>query len=162
MIEDYLSLADRIRKELEDLAQVVKRAERAIKISRQRPEDKDFYIDSAVLNLHAFYAGMERIFQQIGEIVDSHIPSGAGWHRELIQQMQEDLDNIRPPVLSEEAGQYLDEYLRFRHVVRNIYAFHFDPERVERLVDQMNPVLERVKVELLTFISFLEHVGGDG
>ena len=162
MIEDYLSLAERIRQELNDLWQVLKRAERAVDAERRRTEDQDLYIDSAVLNLHDFYAGFERIFQQIGTTVDGHIPSGAGWHRDLLNQMQVEVTDLRPPVLSEEAGRSLDEFLRFRHVVRNIYAFRFDPERVERLVDQMQPALEQVQTELLAFISFLERVGGDG
>jgi len=115
MIEDYLALAGRIRQELDDLVEVAKRAERAVEAGRQRPEDQDLYIDSAVLNLHDFYTGLERT---------------------------------------------LDEFLRFRHVVRNIYAFHFDPERIERLVTQMQPALEQARTELLQFVSFLERVGG--
>jgi hypothetical protein len=161
MIEDYLSLANRIRQELDDLLRVVKRAKRAVEAVHRQPEDQDLYVDSAVLNLHDFYAGLERIFQQIGAIVDGQIPSGAGWHRDLLQQMQVDMENLRPPVLSKEIGDGLDEFLRFRYVVRNIYAFHFDPQRVERLVDQMQPTLEQVKGELLTFVLFLERVGGE-
>jgi hypothetical protein len=109
--------------------------------------------------LHDYYAGLERIFQQIGTTVDGHIPKGSTWHRDLLQQMQTEINNVRPPVLSKEAGQLLDEFLRFRHVVRNIYAFNFDAERVQRLVEQMQPTLKRVRLELLTFISFLKHVG---
>jgi hypothetical protein len=161
MIGDYQSLADRIRQELDDLSQVVKRAERAVDSARRQTEDQDLYIDSAVLNLHDFYAGFERIFQQIGTTVDGEIPSGAGWHRELLNKMQVEETGLRPPVLSEEATRSLDEFLRFRHVVRNIYAFRFDPERVERLVGQMQPTLEQVQSELLVFILFLERVGGD-
>lgn len=73
--------------------------------------------------------------------------------------MQSDVDNLRPPVLSKEVGQLLEEFLRFRHVVRNIYVFHFDPERIGRLVGRMRPTFEQVRVELLTFVSFLERVG---
>jgi hypothetical protein len=159
MIEEYLALAERIQQELDDLSRIANRAERAMKAARQRPQDQDLYLDSAVLNLHDYYAGLERIFQQIGTTVDGHIPKGSTWHRDLLQQMQTEINNVRPPVLSKEAGQLLDEFLRFRHVVRNIYAFNFDAERVQRLVEQMQPTLKRVRLELLTFISFLKHVG---
>ncbi|MEJ2305783.1 MAG: hypothetical protein P8Y14_30030 [Anaerolineales bacterium] len=161
MIEDYLSLAERIRQELDNLWRVVKRAERAVDAARRQAEDQDLYIDSVVLNLHDFYSGLERVFQQIGTTVDGHLPSGADWHRDLLNQMQDEMTDLRPPVLSQEAGQSLDEFLRFRHVVRNIYAFRFDPERVQHLVDLMQPVLEQVQTELLAFVSFLERVGGD-
>jgi hypothetical protein len=102
--------------------------------ARRRPEDQDLFIDSAALSLHDFYAGLERIFHQIATTVDGSLPADREWHRDLLQQMQADLPDLRPPVLSREARQAVDEFLRFRHVVRNIYAFQFDPERVERLV----------------------------
>jgi hypothetical protein len=62
MIEDYLIVADRIRQELGELERVVARTERAIEAARRRPEDQDLYVDSAALNLHDFYAGLERYF----------------------------------------------------------------------------------------------------
>ncbi|MCL4872197.1 MAG: hypothetical protein KJ063_24830 [Anaerolineae bacterium] len=158
MIPEYLQLVARIQQELHDLESVVTRAERGIQATRQRPEDQDLYIDSVALNLHDFYAGLERIFQQIGSTVDGNIPSGHNWHQDLLQQMHMELPELRPSVLSAEAMQMLDEFLRFRHVVRNIYAFQFDPERITRLVSQMRPAWMQVQTELLAFASFLEQV----
>ena len=108
MISEYLALVVRIHQELADLESVVARAERGIRAARQRPEDQDLYIDSAALNLHDFYAGLERIFQQIGSVVDGNIPTGHNWHRDLLQQMQTDLPELRPPVLSAEMVRILD------------------------------------------------------
>jgi hypothetical protein len=161
MIEDYLVVAGRIRQELADLERVVARAERAISAARHRPVDQDLYIDSAALNLHDFYAGLERILHQIATTIDGNLPAGREWHRDLLQQMQADVPDLRPPVLSNEAGQVLDEFLRFRHVVRNIYAFQFDPESVERLVQLMAPTFQQAQTELLVFAKFLEQVGQD-
>lgn len=159
MIPAYLELVSRIRLELGDLENAVSRAERAIQAARERPEDQDLYMDSAALNLHDFYAGLERIFQQIGSTIDGNIPQGHNWHRELLQQMESDLPELRPPVLTTEAVKSLDEFLRFRHVLRNIYAFQFDPERIARLVTLLRPVWRRVETELTVFTSFLEQVG---
>jgi hypothetical protein len=116
---------------------VVNRAERAIRAARLRPEDEDLYIDAVALNLHDFYRGLERIFQQIGTIVDGELPTGRDWHSQLLHQMKDEIPDFRPPVLSSEVTSSLDEFRRFRHVVRNIYAFQFDPDRIERLVAQM-------------------------
>lgn len=159
MIPAYLDLVGRIHQELDDLESVVARAERGIQAARQRPEDQELYIDSAALNLHDFYTGLERIFQQIGATVDGKIPDGGNWHRELLQQMQMDVPELRPPVLSAESVMAVDEFLRFRHVLRNVYAFQFDPEQIARLVKQMHPAWNTVRQELLTFASFLEQVG---
>ena len=161
MISAYLNLVTRIQQELRELDHVVARAERAIQAARNRPEDQDLYIDSAALNLHDFYAGLERVFQQIGSTVDGNIPTGHNWHRELLQQMQSDLPDLRPPVLSTEVVSILDEFLRFRHVLRNVYAFQFDPERIARLVNQLRSTWSQVQTELTTFASFLERVGQD-
>lgn len=159
MIQKYLDLAVRIQQELDDLERVVSRAERAMQTARQRPEDQDLYIDAAALNLHDFYAGLERIFERIGAKVDGHIPTGEEWHRELLTQMSRERPSLRPPVLSSEIVQSLDEFLRFRHVVRNIYAFQFDPLRIERLVQQMRPTFQATKLALQIFATFLEQVG---
>ncbi|MEW6192552.1 MAG: hypothetical protein AB1507_04250 [Bacillota bacterium] len=156
MIERYLVAASRIRQELKDLEQVVSRAERALAAARHRMEDQDLYLDSAALNLHDFYSGLERIFRHIASTVDESVPAGQEWHRDLLHQMGTSISQIRPPVLSEESVKELDEYLRFRHVVRNIYAFEFDLERIERLVARLKPIFPRVRTELLAFADLLE------
>jgi hypothetical protein len=161
MIEEYLTVANRIRQELDDLARVVRRAERAIMAARRQSEEQDLYLDSAALNLHDFYSGLERVFYQIATTVDGNLPAGREWHRDLLHQMQADLPDLRPPVLSPEVRQAIDEFLRFRHVVRNIYAFQFDPNGLERLVQLLPSTFQQARVELLAFADFLEQVGKD-
>ena len=161
MIPDYLLLAERIQQEVDDLAQVVTRTERAIHAAQHHAEDSDLFIDAAALNLHDFFAGLERIFQQITTHVDGNMPSGHGWHRKLLDQMQVDLPNLRPPVLSNETAEALDEFLRFRHVVRNVYAFQFDAERIQRLVSQMRPTFTQVQAELKQFALLLQQISGE-
>lgn len=86
------------------------------------------------------------------------MPSGHDWHLELLRQMTVSLPQIRPQVLSGEAASAIDEYLRFRHIVRNIYTFEFDPERIEHLVQRLRPVFEQMRSELLAFADFLEQL----
>jgi hypothetical protein len=45
-----------------------------------------------------------------------------------------------------------------RHVVRNIYTFAFDPERIAHLVQRLHPCFERVQNELLEFADFLDQL----
>lgn len=161
MIAEYLTLIARIRHELDQLEEVVTRAERAIKAVRQHPDYQDLYMDAAALNLHDFYTGVERIFQQIGSTVDNHIPSGQNWHQALLQQMGHERPEQRPPALATETINLLDELFRFRHVVRNIYAFQFDPERIARLVHLMRQALEQVQTDLSAFSTFIEQIAND-
>lgn len=158
MIERYALVSGRIRQELEDLERVVIRAERAMAAVRRRPADLDFYIDSAALNLHDFYTGLERVFRHVATHMEQSVPVDSEWHRELLRQMSIEVPGVRPPVLSAETLRVLDEYLRFRHVVRHVYTFAFDPERIERLVGQMRSSFEKVRTDLLAFADFLEHL----
>jgi len=51
----------------------------------------------------------------------------------------------------------LDEYRGFRHVVRNVYTYKFDPSKVEKLVKQAPGVYSQAEAELMAFADFLEH-----
>ncbi len=156
MIEHYAVVAGRIRQELASLEQVVGRAERAVAAARQRPQEQDLYLDSAALNLHDFYVGLERIFRHVAATVDQSVPSGPEWHRELLRQMNLALPQVRPQVISEETTRAIDEYLRFRHVVQNVYAFEFDPERIAHLVQRLRSSFEQARAELLAFADLLD------
>jgi hypothetical protein len=41
--------------------------------------------------------------------------------------MSLDVPDVRPPVLQTETAARLDEYRKFRHRIRNIYATNLDP-----------------------------------
>jgi len=79
-------LSSRIDTELAELHQVVYRTlqawEKAVK------QNDDFYLDSVALNLHAFYSGIERIFEKLASTIDGSVPSVANWHQELLLQLQ--------------------------------------------------------------------------
>jgi len=159
VIESYIVLAGRIRKELDDLSRLVARAVRAMDRPQKNPQDTDLYVDSAALNIHDVYSGFERIFRQIAATVDENMPASAEWHRELLEQMGLNLPRVRPPVLTADSIQRLDQYLRFRHVVRNVYTISLDPERIGRLVSELEAVFAQLRQELLAFADFLEKVG---
>jgi hypothetical protein len=161
VIERYLVVAGRIREEIADLERTVSRSGRAMNAAKANVQDQDIYLDSVALNLHDFYTGLERIFQQIAALVDRSMPEGPEWHRELLRQLATDLPHVRPRVLSKETVKALDEYLRFRHVVRNIYAFEFDFERIDRLIQGLKTCFENVKIELFEFAEFLEKLAND-
>ncbi len=160
MSERYLVLAARIRQELEALEKVITRAKRALALAHKYPDDEDLYLDAVALNLHDFYTGLERVFYQIAATLDEAVPESRCWHQKLLRQMAKERPQIRPAVISEEIRESLDEYLRFRHVVRNHYAFEFDSERLGRLVQGLDFVFPRINKELQAFAQFLERLVG--
>ncbi|MGL5134505.1 MAG: hypothetical protein ACRC78_18410, partial [Planktothrix sp.] len=52
----------------------------------------------------------------------------------------------------------LNEYLGFRHIVRNLYGFELDPNRLEKLVENYPLVWHQVNFELREFINWLRQL----
>jgi hypothetical protein len=123
---------------------------------RARRSGDDFYLDSVALNLHGFYSGIERIFERLAETLDGSLPKGENWYQALLVQMSKEVPGIRPAVISQQSLKRLDEYRGFRHVVRNVYTFHFDEAKLEKLVAGVEEAFAQVRVELLAFADFLD------
>ena len=154
MSERLLKLTERIRDELAELEQLVNRAREAWRRAQQSGDD--FYLDSVALNLHSFYAGLERLFELIATVVDRNVPQGTSWHQLLLQQMATEIPPARPAVISDGTRDLLDAYRGFRHVVRNVYTLRFDPVKIQPLVEKAPAVFAQVRRELLAFARFLE------
>jgi hypothetical protein len=70
--------------------------------------------------------------------------------------MAQEVPQVRPAVISEKSRSRLDEYRGFRHVVRNVYTFRFDPEKVEKLATKASSVFADISPELLAFADCLQ------
>lgn len=161
MIGRYAVLSGRIHQELDDIERVVERVERALAASRQGGAERDLFFDAAALNVRDFYAGVERLFTHIAGGVDESIPSGSDRHRELLRQMTVVVPGVRPQVLSTALAGELDEFLRFRQVVRNIYAYELDGVRIEQLAQRLRPTFTSVRAALLEFAAHLATLARD-
>jgi hypothetical protein len=139
---------------MSDLERLVHRAQDAWHQAQQSGDD--LYLDSAALNLHGFYAGLERLFELIAGMIDGAVPQGANWHQSLLKQMANENPSVRPAVISEQSLEALDEYRGFRHIVRHVYTFNFDPVKAQRLIEKSSAVYAAVREELLAFATFLE------
>lgn len=159
MIVRYHLLARRLQTELDNLKRVVERAESALARARQQPHDQDYYLAAAALDMHGFYAGLERLFELIASEVDTSRPVGPAWHRELLTQMTLNVPGVRPAVITTETRDSLIEYLEFRHMVRNVYTFNLRPERVAGLVSNLRSAFDLACRDLLAFARFLTELG---
>ena len=151
-------LTARIDTELSELKLVVDRTLQAW--DKAAKQDDDFYLDSVALNLHAFYSGLERIFEKLASTIDRTVPSAANWHQELLTQMQTEIPSVRPAVISSLLKESLEEYRGFRHVVRNVYAYHLKPEKLKILVGNLEETFRLASEELTVFGDFLKTLDG--
>ncbi|VAW31670.1 hypothetical protein MNBD_CHLOROFLEXI01-4502 [hydrothermal vent metagenome] len=157
MNQRYQNLIERIRNEASDLEQVIGRAEQGWSVVQTTPaNERQAFVDSVALNLHGFYSGLERLFALIARQVDLTLPSGATWHRDLLQQMAQDLPAVRPAVISQENAAQLDEFRRFRHLVRNVYTINLTPTKMEGLLRALPLLWSKPRAELLAFADYLE------
>jgi HepT-like protein len=74
----------------------------------------------------------------------------------LLSNMTLDLPAIRPPVLRVETAQALEEFLRFRHLFRNLYGFELEWPRLHRLLERLPEAWAAVDADLERFLAFLD------
>ena len=160
MIARYRVLARRIQLELEEIERTQAAIQRHWQTARKTAIDQDAYLNSVALNLHGFYSALERIFELIALELDGGALGGDAWHTELLRQESLDLPDVRPAVLQSDTAARLDEYRKFRHRIRNIYATNLDPDRIAPLVSGLPPLWEAVRRELTEFAAFLADLAG--
>ena len=97
--------------------------------------------DAAALRLQSLYTGIERCFVQIVRVLNGGPPNGADWHRRL---------------LDSSTAKGLAELMRFRHVVRHLYAYELEPEQVQRLLRRALELWPVVDHQLVAFDSWLQ------
>ena len=151
----YQEIVQRLNGGLRDLDRIPNRVRLTWSRARLSDPDQDFLIDSVALNLHGFYSGLERIFELIARQIDQTMPVGDMWHRDLLKQMAEPVPELRPAVIGESSFRFLDEMRRFRHLVRNVYTFNLDPNKIDPLANALAETWPRLRLELLAFGEFL-------
>jgi hypothetical protein len=156
MSGDETVLASRLRIEVGELAWVVERVERLLRKAQEHHDDD--YLDGVALNLHGFYAGIERIFVEIARAIDGTVPDNPEWHRDLLVQMSAEVSGIRPPVIGRQTRLCLEAYRGFRHVVRNVYTFNLRPSRVQELAAELHSCYQAVVQDITAFCDFLEQL----
>jgi hypothetical protein len=142
-----------LKSELEELEKL-KREIDGLNIEETHPR-----ILGSILN--DFYTGVERIFSRIAEELEGGLPNGASWHRELLNGMSIALEEIRPAVIREELKEQLDEYLRFRHLFRNVYGFHLDKTKLTKLINGLEDVFIDFQQAIQEFNQFLMAIASE-
>ena len=154
-MSSHAGLAARIHRALSDLDLLVPRL--GTLAARSKLETDFAVVDALALNVQSLYTGLEQIFEAIAREVDDDLPSGASWHRELLDQMGSEVSERRPEVISEASRSCLHEARSFRHVVRNVYSYNLNPEMVTALARRLLDCYAQVRGELEGFAShFLE------
>lgn len=154
-MSSFTGLKADIRREIENLTRLVHSMDE-LRDQLRSHEPTEFDVRAAGSLLHDFYTGLEKIFQRIALKVDQDLPAGSDWHLQLLQRMATRIEGVRPPVLSDDQMRHLEEYLRFRHLFRNIYGFELRWELIEPLVADMSVRFEEIQSQLEEFLASLD------
>jgi hypothetical protein len=146
-------LARRVAGEVEtELASIERLAQ---ELTAAPKSDDTFALRARGSVLHDFYTGVERVFVRLAEEINGGVPRGERWHRQLLHDMAIEIPAVRPAVISSELEGDLGEFLRFRHVFRNVYGFVLQADRLGALQAKLPAVLERFLTEVRAFLSWL-------
>lgn len=105
--------------------------------------------------LHDFYSGIERVFVRIAEELNGGLPQGEQWHLQIITDMSLEIPGVRPPVIDTALAEELANYLRFRHVFRNVYGSLLQAERMRPLEERLPRVLAAFLTQVRTFLAWM-------
>ncbi|MBI5486399.1 MAG: hypothetical protein HY905_03615 [Deltaproteobacteria bacterium] len=151
----FARLAAMVRLEVARTARVVAEAEQArADFADREPPLRELRGIGDIL--HDFYTGIEHVFERIAPELNGGVPAGPAWHRRLLETMTLDLPGIRPPLLPVATARALEDFLRFRHLFRNVYGFELEWPKLRALLDRLPTAWGEVDAALRRFLEFLD------
>lgn len=117
--------------------------------------DDTFTLRARRSMLHDFYSGIERVFVRIAEELNGGVPQGEQWHRQIVTDMSLEIRGVRPAVIDTALAEALADYLRFRHVFRNVYGSLLQAERMRPLEERLPDVLAALLTQVRTFLAWM-------
>ena len=161
MKDRLIGLRERIEIEMKNIEKTLYQAQDAWDNLKRFPDQQSHYMSSMAMSFHSFYSGLERIFEMIARRIDPIFPSGEHWHRDLLGQMATEIPEARPAVISSETFSMLDDFLAFRHLMRSIYAFELDIDRLKKLLDRLPIAFSYAKEDMDRFCMLLTRAISD-
>lgn len=146
---DAARLNAEIRNELDNLAHVCG------EVAAMRTAVEQAATYALALLLMNFYTGVERTLNRIATALGGVPAASPRWHAELLDDAALDLEGVRPAVLSRSTVDRLLLLLRFRHAIRNLYAWRLRREEMQPHVDQLEGTFAALRLDLDRFGDFL-------
>ncbi len=98
------------------------------------------------------YTKVEDVFAKVAKKIDHDLPSGDGWHIDLLRQMKIATED-RPALLSAESFEQFDQLRRFRHFERNSYTSTLSPELIPEKVELALAAIPNLQRDFAAFSS---------
>lgn len=126
--EDLKTLTRELEADLELVAGVLDANRRAFaRIQAGAIEDLDYA--ALGYTLHNLYGLIENACLRISKFFENGL-SPSAWHKELLERMTLEIEDLRPAFFSREEFALVNELRAFRHVFRNLYHDRLVPQKV--------------------------------
>ena len=98
----------------------------------------------------------------LAEELNGGVPQGEQWHRQIVTDMSLEIPGVRPAVIEADLARQLGDYLRFRHVFRNVYGSLLEAERMRPLEERLPAVLATFRAQVRAFLAWTVSDPGNG
>jgi hypothetical protein len=105
--------------------------------------------------IHGWYTALESLLERVARQLDSEVPTGDRWHRELLAQASVEVPGVRPAVVPAELRADLGELLAARHFLRHAYGLELDPAKLAAQAARLRAVSAPLERSLDVFDDFL-------
>jgi hypothetical protein len=148
-----------LQAEIQDDLQAIDQAYEALNsVSRRVAEPEGGIVVG--YHLHVLYGLFESLFARIATMFGSQITDKTKWHAQLLRRMTLDVQGVRPHCIGNETYECLDELRRFRHLFRNAYVLHFDPDRLTIVLRNAERLERLYRPDIEEFLAFLDGMAG--
>lgn len=108
------------------------------------------------VELHRYYSALEGAFERVARSLDGHVPSGEGWHRDLLRQVSLSIPGVRDGLVAPAVAGELSHLLSFRHFFRHAYAVELDWSRLIEHRDRVHHVHSDVREGFERLLAHVE------
>jgi len=99
--------------------------------------------------LHNLFCAFEDAFKIIGSHFENRVAESDRWHAEFLRRMKQEIEGVRPAVISEEVFDLLDELRAFRHVFRHAYGRDLEYEKARIALDKAEQLRQRYQGRII-------------
>ncbi|MGB5596509.1 MAG: nucleotidyltransferase domain-containing protein [Crocosphaera sp.] len=150
----YIALKNRLEDEMLAFDETVATLMSLMEQSKTVPEG--FVTPTLASYIVDVYTGCERMSERVAVSLDGGLPTGENWHEQLLRQMAEPGSYNRPPLWQGSLLLELDEYRKFRHLVRHNYQVKLKAAQVLNLANKVIATSKKVKEAMKKFNLWLE------
>ncbi len=72
--------------------------------------------------------------------------------------MNLEIPSIRKQVIDNDLKEILYDYLRFRHIFRNVYGFKLNWDKIGHLVKSIESTQKKIDKQITNFLEFLDDI----